>query len=79
MSWRPEGWINPFDTEKDKQLGKHWGRARDYEDGADAMLEALKAKGTWFDEPVEPFARMKGYIVFIEGEKPQDITEGRQG
>lgn len=30
---------NPHDTDQDIALGKHWGRARDWEDGFDAALE----------------------------------------
>jgi hypothetical protein len=55
MVWRPEGFVNPFkqgvlNTHKTLQPASAcWcpscGAYQDFERGADAMLEALKAKG----------------------------------
>ena len=87
MSWRPEGYPNPHDTDKDRELGKHWGRARDYEDGWDDCLEALKKQGFHVKEDEDgqyladatdwlikgPFGEMNGHLVFIpESEETEE-------
>jgi len=42
MSWRPEGWENPFTEDKHNDFESV---DDSYEAGADAMLEALKGDG----------------------------------
>jgi hypothetical protein len=73
--WRPEGFKNPY---YEDTLNPHGCLIRNgyriFEAGADAMLEALKAKGTYFTEPIEPFSKVKGWIVCIPDESD---TEGR--
>jgi len=39
MSWRPDGWKNPYEWAKNPQFEKKQKKAA-YEDGADAMVEA---------------------------------------
>ncbi len=51
-SWRPEGWSNPASGDPYDDYGNG------FEAGADAMLEALKVKGTYLTG--------KGWTVFIE-------------
>lgn len=45
MNWRPEGWQNPYETIDlaVKEPRVVMGKAIGYEEGADAMLEALRS------------------------------------
>ena len=46
MSWRPEDWSNPYEREPDILEGHPtYQEERAFEEGADAMLEALKQMG----------------------------------
>ncbi len=82
MSWRPPHWENPYP--EDIRNGRTYASARIWEDGADAMLEALKAKGTRWDGktdiiedtfglhpirlPVLDIKKAAGTLVFIPDE-----------
>ena len=64
MSWRPEGWKNPYD--------KYCPNI--YEEGADTMLKELKAKGSLMTPeqmklivPDRQFPN--GWLVFIPEEE----------
>lgn len=70
--YRPEGWKNPLSDVRER-----WG----YEKGADAMVEALIAKGRRIESPKDPAienlalalqANLKGYLVWI----PDDERAG---
>ena len=75
MTWRPEGWKNPNDkwpvqeTYDEQQLRFAKGDA--HEAGADALLKALKAKGTLMTpEQMRLLAPDRkysfGWLIFIE-------------
>ena len=73
MSWRPEGWENPFHSQYDTRL---------FELGADAMLGVLRKRGIQCDMKkgdifnldvtlVQDFTGPTiGRLVFIPEEKP---------
>ena len=73
MMWRPEGWKNPYDNEFDKEEIRWYYR---YEEGADAMLEALRKEAKlnprWYFM-YETLKRIglnpKGTLVFIPDEE----------
>lgn len=78
MSWRPEGWKNPFSIAggADPADGQ---RYVDYEDGANAILEALKEKGAWMTpEQMKLLAPDRnypyGHLVFIPEDKTAATT-----
>ena len=66
IKWRPEGWKPGFSKEWDET------RYQDFENGAAAMMEALRTQGVHRDN--EPFdaPRNTGAWVFI----PDDEQEG---
>ena len=69
--WRPEGWQNPIPVlkpiPKEIPLGSAYQGHLLFEAGADAMLEALRAKGIpdayWRENTAKP--EYKGVWVFI--------------
>ena len=80
MSWknnRPDGWSNPYHKTGDFGDGEQsWNEQPEfsaYEDGADAILEALKKEGIYKVETgrewrTEAFRRRKGWVVLIPEE-----------
>lgn len=77
--WRPEGWKNPYaDSTKTYGFENH-APVRvafdTFEEGADAILEALKENGAWMTPEqmklLAPDIKYPyGYLVFIPTEKP---------
>lgn len=72
MSWRPEGWNNPY---RDKNGCWEW---QCFERGANAILEALRTSGDchigclsyrWAYDAAEWADNHKGQIVFIPEDK----------
>lgn len=59
MSWRPDGWRNPFPELEGVSL---------FEAGADAILEALKNKGFWL--PRKPIRVEGNYLVPSDEKEP---------
>ncbi len=41
MSWRPDGWENPYNFMTGEPIPKWKGKSESFEEGADALLEAL--------------------------------------
>ena len=73
MNWRPKGWKNLWDKQPSDCLATP---SPVWEAGADAMLEALKAKGAYMTPEqmrlLAPDAKYGyGWLVFIpEGDTP---------
>ena len=75
MSWRPDGWLGDSlerlgIPESRTQFLKNVQRLKDYEAGADALLEALRKSGKRITKgeqcfPDRTFSEVCGHIVFI--------------
>ena len=69
--WRPEGLVNPHQDEF--RNGKPYGRASDWEDTVDEVVEALRCSDNGIhrvaDDELEVCAEQGGWWVFIPDEE----------
>ncbi len=86
MSWRPDGWRKPVLVTSGLRSGKMQSFIDQfYEAGADAMLEALKERGTVLYLPANiaftsiPIIQpVSGAWVFIPDEVPSESPNAEQ-
>lgn len=78
MSYRPEGWVNPYVPKEDEPRYMYEPHPIIFEEGADAMLKALKEKGLKIPKDVlipSIAYHSDGTLVFIPDDEEQDYGQ----